>query len=485
MRGDELLEKMEHVDEKLVEKAGKPPRRRRSPWWAAAAAVLVVVAIGAGILLRPGETALVMEAHAITLAQYPEMAQYPSERDFLSADGNFDDEGFIEAYDAWWEDRRARQEQPEGYDQGYGDFCAASLETFLGGGDGENRVYSPLSVYLALGMLAELTDGESRQQVLDLLGCDSIDTLRQRASSLWDANYCADGSAVSLLGSSVWLSDSVTYVPETLEQLAETYRASSYQGTMGSEDYNELLQNWLSDQTGGLLKDQAGSITLRPDTILALATTIQFRAKWIEEYQKENTAPGTFHSPGGDVTCDFLHKSDSNLYYWADQFTAISRNLRESGQMWYLLPDEGVDVEALLSDPQALDLLLSRGEGWENQKFLIVNESIPKFDVTSQMDLVEGLKALGVTDVFDGAVSDFSPMTENADGIFVSQARHDARVAIDEEGVTAAAYTVIATAGAGEPPKDEVDFTVDRPFLFAITSYTGQILFVGLVQNPA
>ena len=45
MRGDELLEKMEHVDEKLVEKAGKPPRRRRSPWWAAAAAVLVVVAI--------------------------------------------------------------------------------------------------------------------------------------------------------------------------------------------------------------------------------------------------------------------------------------------------------------------------------------------------------------------------------------------------------------------------------------------------------
>ena len=62
---------------------------------------------------------------------------------------------------------------------------------------------------------------------------------------------------------------------------------------------------------------------------------------------------------------------------------------------------------------------------------------------------------------------------------------HAARVAIDEEGVTAAAYTVMPAPGAAMPPDEEVDFVLDKPFLFAITSETGLPLFMGVVQNPA
>ena len=109
---------------------------------------------------------------------------------------------------------------------------------------------------------------------------------------------------------------------------------------------------------------------------------------------------------------------------------------------------------------------------------------MPKFDVASQLDLSEGLKALGVTDVFDPVAGDFTPMTD-MDGIFVSQAVHGARVAIDEEGVTAAAYMVIANAGAGMPPEEEIDFTLDRPFIYAITTGDSLPLFTGVVNDPA
>ena len=73
---------------------------------------------------------------------------------------------------------------------------------------------------------------------------------------------------------------------------------------------------------------------------------------------------------------------------------------------------------------------------------------------------------------------------ENADGVFLSKAEHAARVAIDEEGVTAAAYTVMMEAGAAEPPDEEIDFTLDRPFVFAITSQDGLPLFIGVVNTP-
>ena len=152
--------------------------------------------------------------------------------------------------------------------------------------------------------------------------------------------------------------------------------------------------------------------------------------------------------------------------------------------MKLLLPDEGVSAESLLEDGEAMDFILNRSD-WENSNFLTVNLSLPKFDVSSDLDLTAGLKTLGVTDVFDAAVADFTPGIENSKGqIFLSQAEHAARAAIDEEGVTAAAYTAIAEAGAAEPPDEEIDFTLDRPFVFAITSQDGLPLFIGVVNTP-
>ena len=76
-------------------------------------------------------------------------------------------------------------------------------------------------------------------------------------------------------------------------------------------------------------------------------------------------------------------------------------------------------------------------------------------------------------------------MTRDTDEIFLSQAKHAARVSIDEEGCTAAAYTVMAACGAAAPPEEEIDFVLDRPFLFVITGPSGTPLFTGIVNRPA
>ena len=127
--------------------------------------------------------------------------------------------------------------------------------------------------------------------------------------------------------------------------------------------------------------------------------------------------------------------------------------------------------------------LLSNGQDWENSKFLKVNESIPKFDVASQLDMVEELQQLGVTEVFDSANADFSPVTDFTP-VWLGEAEHVARVVIDEEGVEAAAYTVMIAVGDAPPPDEVVDFVVDRPFLFVLTGLDGLPLFVGVVNNP-
>lgn len=153
--------------------------------------------------------------------------------------------------------------------------------------------------------------------------------------------------------------------------------------------------------------------------------------------------------------------------------------------MTILLPDEGYTPDDLLADTEALDFMTSNPYDWENQKYLIVNKAIPKFDISSQLELSNGLKMLGITDVFDATVSDYSPLTKDLTApLALSEALHGTRVTIDEDGCAAVAYTVLLTDGAAPPPEDEVDFVTDRPFLFVISYTDGLPLFAGVVNQP-
>ena len=111
-----------------------------------------------------------------------------------------------------------------------------------------------------------------------------------------------------------------------------------------------------------------------------------------------------------------------------------------------------------------------------------VNLSVPKFDVKSTANLKDGLQKMGVTDVFQDGTANFSEITGDVP-IFLTSANQSVRVQIDEEGVKAAAYIELPGAGSAQPPDEIVDFIVDRPFIFVITSQSVP-LFVGTVNEP-
>ena len=425
-----------------------------------------------------GEPALLLTAPA-----YPEMAAYPNEQEYMDRDsGFFDSEGFSAVYNAWAKARAERREQPEGYTDGTGAFTRRAAEAFLTDAE-ENALLSPLNVYLALGMLAEVTDGNGRAQILAALGTDSMEILRRRADSLWNANYCNDGALTCLLASSLWLNRNVSYHMEPLETLSAVYRASAYQGTMGNPAYDRMLQDWLNENTGGLLKEAVGNLAMDPSTILALASTVYYRAKWDKEFQAENNEERIFHSPAGDVECTFMKQTDTHgTYYWSEHFGAISRRMEEGGRMWLILPDEGIDMDTVLTG-DALYQLLDPAFVWEDQKTLKIHQYIPKFDVSSDTEMRKGLAAMGITDVFDPAAADFTPLTDTGN-VCLSQAKHAVRVAIDEDGVTAASYVAMMMAGAARPPEEEMDFILDRPFLFVLTGTDEVVLFMGVVNQP-
>ena len=439
---EKIFEAVTNISDELVESADVKRRRPRRAWYMSAVAALLVVVIAVA-LFRPGGGAL-----AIAEAAYHEYERLP--------DGLATPDGCFEALTA----------------------------QFLTGAGEENAALSPVNIYMALAMLAELTDGESRGQLLDLIGAQDIEAVRGQAQAIWRACSMDVEEIQSVLASSVWLRDDLGYVQETMDTLANTYYASSYRGEMGSAEIDRAIQSWLNEQTRGLLEEQAATIETNPLTVLLLATTIYYSAQWTDEFNEERNYTDVFHAPSGDVDAEYMYSGRFMDYYSGEGWGAVRLSLRGGNGMWFILPDEGVSVDALLENEEVTRLMVSGPEGQANE-YVKVYFSVPKFDISAQLDLIGGLKELGITDVFDPEVSDFTPMTTDADEICVTTATHAARVKIDEEGVEAAAFTVLEPGDtAPMPPEREIYFTLDRPFLFAISSRDGLPLFTGVVNRP-
>lgn len=433
-----------------------------------------------------GDTDIETELHAETIAEaeYPVMAQYPNEDDCFDENGIWQDELYKRYYEPWSEQGIERREAGKIIMDKQTGFVMSMSTELLSGSDGENRVYSPGSTYMALAMLAETAGGDSRYQILDLLEADSIESLRGQAENMWKANYRNDGATTSILANSLWLNESVNFNSGTLQRLADSYHASSYRGDMSSEDMTAALREWLNEQTGGFLGDSVKNVTLDPETVISLCSTVYFRAKWDTVFLPSNNDTKTFHGSKGDIEAEFMNSTDEyGPYYWGEDYGAVSLAFADGGSMWLILPDEDKTIDDILASEEYLDMV-NTGYGWEKSKSIIVHYSVPKFDVASELNLADSLMRLGVTDIFDSTAADFTPLSEDSDGLFVGGAKHAARVQIDEEGCTAAAFTQMAVCGDALPPEDEIYFTLDRPFLFVIMSDTKQPLFIGTVYEP-
>ena len=382
----------------------------------------------------------------------------------------------------------------------YRGFFADTMLLLLSDQNEESAVMSPVNIFMATAMLAEITDGETRQEILNTLGVKDIEQLRDQAAKIWGLCYKDDGREKTVLGNSLWLNNGLQYRQSTVQQLADSYYASAFMGEMGSDSYNSLLQRWLNDMTGGLLAEQVKGIELPADTALALISTVLHETKWGDEFSKDNTKPGTFHSPAGDVEAEFMYSyHDTTTLFTADKYRFIQKGTRQ-GRVLFFLPNEGTSVSEMMQEESFRTLLsypfkgddyfvLDPADGFFHSttnrgitgSFAWINLTVPKLDITYQQDLTAALQALGIKTAFTAEKADYTPITDEP-GVYLQKAEQGTRLIMDEEGISAASYVEYL---AGEPLLDtEVDMVFDRPFFMLVLGTNDVPLFAGVVNVP-
>ncbi|NMB26987.1 MAG: serpin family protein [Tissierellia bacterium] len=376
-----------------------------------------------------------------------------------------------------------RENTDENFLKNLKDFSIKSSSLVLKETDKDkNILYSPIGLYMALSMASETANEDTQKEILEALNMDNIEMVRSETGKLFGRLYYHNEIGKLSLGNSLWLNNDVKFNSDLLDLLAKEYYASSFSLDFNDRESSKRISKWVSEQTGGKLGKDPDDFSFNSDDVMTLINTIYFYDEWVDSFNVKNTMKDEFYlADGSTVKSDFMNMTyGSHGFVGVDGYTVSHLNLKNGGQMVFVLPDEGVPPYDIISDPELLDEALNSLSTDERQMGEVIFK-IPKFNFSSNLELKDICKTLGMENAFE-MTADFTNLSDTKP-LFISDIKQDSAISIDEKGVEATAFTQIDYCRAAQPD-GKAEMILNRPFIFAITGVDGSPLFIGIINNP-
>ena len=339
--------------------------------------------------------------------------------------------------------------------------------------ENENVLLAPLSLQVALGMLANGANEEAYNEIVTTLGmvdyslAELNDYHQKLTTAIADEN---DPSVELALDNSMWFKEGLS-VKNAFKENMSTY----YNAPVNSLDFSNTekakakINGWAKEATHSTIKDL--QLPLDASTTMVLANASYFNGKWDKPFDKKNTKEGIFYgNDGKDYTAQFMNASFGTDYAETDFYQkAYLAFGNYSFSMAIILPKEGTDLNKMLSNVAWAEE--------EQTRRVFVKLSLPKIQMNSLKNMNEILQDMGVKKIFNDGES----LNGIANGLFVSLVQQNSYFCMDESGVEASSTTsAVVRPSANTSPTATMN--VNRPFIFIIReNSTGAILFMGKI----
>ena len=354
-----------------------------------------------------------------------------------------------------------------------------------------NLFYSPYSISLALAMTYAGAKGDTAKQMADTLHYDLSQTALHPAFNSLALELASRGQGAQgkdekgfrlNIVNAIWGQKDYKFISAFLDLLAENYGAGLrvLDFIKDPNASRETINNWVSEQTEGRIKDLIPEGAITPLTRLVLTNAVYFNAAWREKFEESATQNGQFHLVNGtEVTVPMMRKTDSYGYVKSGNVVGVE------------LPYDGNELSmVILTNATGTFTDFEKGLTFSKVNELIdgiryseVRLTMPKFEFESKFGLKETLQGMGMALPFQDN-ADFTGISTQSD-LYIDDVIHKAFISVDEAGTEAAAATAVII-GTTSMPVEQAVVTLDQPFVFLIRDIqTGAIIFIGRVMNPA
>lgn len=368
--------------------------------------------------------------------------------------------------------------------QGCNDFSFDLLAQAAENSNEENIILSPLSASMLIGMLMNGADGETLEQIQEMLGFDdeaSIEEINAYYRQLIDVLPALDQYTTVRLANGIWAAERFPVFAEYIEACKKSFDAEAKNvPTFTDQKVIDDINRFAAQHTNNLIKKIIDPSMVDGNTVMALANALYFKAKWQDKFKRGQTKPQKFTTlAGNEIQIDMLHRTAEMKYGESEDYQLVE--LPYKGGKYcadIILPAEGLDIRRWIQelDAERWQQMMSNTSGPE------IELALPKFALKYDRKLNTDLQALGMTDAF-GIKANFSHLSSQE--TYVDLIRQSCFMQFDEDGTEAAAVTIgIVQPKAADIP--EKYFIADRPFVLIIRERDyGTILFTAIIGHPA
>ena len=381
------------------------------------------------------------------------------------------------------------------------DAFAAKLtyEVYADSNKQTNICISPVSVYMALALATECSNGNTREQILNAVGV-TYDEVKNFTKLLYAfANrefYYYDMSeeikvlAFEELANSIWADKTATLKKEGINNLANNFNCDLFSVDFSTDEGEKAINDYIKEKTHGIID---ANIELPPQTLITLINTFYLKEVWnvfgeALDFTGESYA---FKNADASITNKKLLKGYyfEGKAYEGDGYTSFFTRTKNGFDIKFILPTDGHTLDEVFTLDNVYNISNIADYGYidhENKLLHHTRVFFPEYEAEFDGDLAGILKNdFGISDLFDFEKCDFSNVTD--DEIACASVVHKCSINVNKKGIEGAAVTAIIGAGAA-PPYDlyeEVyhDYIIDRAFGFVITDSYGAVLFSGVVNN--
>lgn len=321
-----------------------------------------------------------------------------------------------------------------------------------------NTALSGFSAYSAISMLDKYASGESKAELTNALG--EIDT-----------------TALGYFKNTVPIETSTVFMIDDTLKLNTPDISSFVRKDLQADDIVSFVNDLANDMSHGMIP----TLIERPfdaDAMAVIMDGIYFNGEWENKFDEADTYKAKFYGSNAETETNFM-ETTAFFDIWKEQ-SIISLDYANSD----LTMDICFDLEGKSASEkfeEYLNFITERDiEPVGTQCQLI----LPKFEVETDMNILDAYKNVGITHLFDENYS--KDLKALADDIFVSDATQKTKIIVDEKGTEASSITTIVinkTTAVGDAPTPLL-VEVNKPFIYTIREKsTNIILFAGYVYN--
>ena len=339
-------------------------------------------------------------------------------------------------------------------------------------------VVSPISVSYLLGMLHEGADGETRQQINNVLGLGgSVQKINKYFKKMMHEAQSVDPSVTFKNANCIYFKLGMSINPKYKADMQNYYGANVEPINFNSANIVNKINNWCKTHTDGMIPELLKEDELDPNRRMYLLNAVYFKASWTDKFDPRSTRDLDFITlEGKTVKRPMMHLETKAVYGKNDLCKMLCLPYgNKAYSMVVLLPNEGKTTGDIIRNLSAQKL-----KEWRSQmRTRDVDILMPRFTTESERHLEDILSSMGMPRAFSDDSAEFPNMTQKPKvALYVSMMKQKAKIEVNEEGTEAAAVTVAEMAERSLPRYEY--FHATRPFVYYIVENgTGAIYFMG------